>query len=198
MSAWDEVSMESVQSDAPPGAGSDDWLWRGYLKPGDITLLTSLWKTGKTTLLAGILRSLGSGMAFLDRPTRPARAWVVSEESQSQWRERLARMPIGPHVQLIARPFQGRPTPADWDDLIGRALAAKIDLLVVDPLASFLPGRCESDAASLLEALQPLHRLTRPGWPCCSFTIRGSRLPKSAVRRAARGRCSASSILRWS
>ena len=30
-----------------------------------------------------------------------------------------------------------------------RAVAAKPDLFVVDPLASFLPGRCESDAASL-------------------------------------------------
>ena len=38
-----------------------------------------------------------------------------------------------------------------------------LDLLVVDPLASFLPGRCESDAASLLEALHPLHRLTARG-----------------------------------
>jgi hypothetical protein len=34
---------------------------------------------------------------------------------------------------------------------------------VVDPLASFLPGRCESDAGTLIEMLQPLHRLAAEG-----------------------------------
>ena len=27
------------------------WLWQGYLTPGNVTLLTSQWKAGKTTLL---------------------------------------------------------------------------------------------------------------------------------------------------
>ncbi len=125
--------------------------------------MTSLWKTGKTTVLAGMLRCLETGEPFFGRATRPARAWVVSEESRSHWRERLALVPIGAHVQLIARPFRGRPTLDDWNELVDRAIAAKPDLFVVDPLASFLPGRCESDAASLLEALQPLLRLTAVG-----------------------------------
>ena len=140
-----------------------NWLWNGYLKPGDITLLTSQWKTGKTTLITGMLRSLGTGTPFLGRDTRLARVWVVSEESRSQWAERTRILPVGPHVHLLARPFRGRPSPQDWDDLIGRALDFGLDLFVVDPLASFLPGRCESDAATLLEALQPLHRLTTAG-----------------------------------
>ena len=46
------------------------WLWDGYLKPGDITLLTSQWKTGKTTLLTGLLRHLGTGEPFLGRLVR--------------------------------------------------------------------------------------------------------------------------------
>ena len=140
-----------------------NWLWNGYLKPGDITLLTSQWKTGKTTLLAGLLRHLGSGTPFLGRDTRPARVWVVSEESRSQWGERTRQLPVGTHVHLLARPFRSRPTPEEWNDLIDRAIDFGLDLLVVDPLASFLPGRCESDAATLLEALQPLHRLTAAG-----------------------------------
>ncbi len=140
-----------------------NWLWNGFLNPGDITLLTSQWKTGKTTLLTGLLRNLGAGAPFLGRDTRPARAWVVSEESRSHWSERNRLMPVGPQVHLLARPFRSRPTPQEWDDLIGRAIDFGLDLFVVDPLASFLPGRCESDAATLLEALQPLHRLTAAG-----------------------------------
>ena len=162
IAVWEKVSMEAVLETLPT-IEPEDWLWRGYLRAGDITLLTSLWKTGKTTLISGLLRHLGTGDPFLGRATRPGRGWVVSEESRSLWRERLSLMPIGPHVQLITRPFRGRPTPADWNDLIDRAIAAKPDLFVVDPLASFLPGWCESDAASLLEALQPLHRLTGAG-----------------------------------
>ncbi len=31
------------------------WLWQGYLAAGAVTLLTSQWKIGKTTLLALVL-----------------------------------------------------------------------------------------------------------------------------------------------
>ncbi|MBX3400345.1 MAG: AAA family ATPase [Gemmataceae bacterium] len=159
------IPMDALAAAGPPPA--DRWLWHGYLAPGDVTLLTSLWKTGKTTLLAGLLQHHGTGTPFLDRPVAPGRAWIVSEESLEQWRERIARLPLGPHVQLLARPFRGRPTVDEWHLLLDRAVeacaAGELDLFIVDPLASFLPGRCESDAASLLEALQPLHRLTTAG-----------------------------------
>jgi len=158
--------LQPVRFDAleePTDAKTANWIWNGYLHPGDVTLLTSQWKTGKTTLITGLLRSLGTGTPFLGRPTRPARVWVVSEESRCQWAERNRLMPVGAHVHLLARPFRGRPTREDWDELIDRAIDFGLDLFVVDPLASFLPGRCESDAATLLEALQPLHRLTAVG-----------------------------------
>src|SRR5947209_4143361 len=73
-----------------------DWLWQGYLARGSLTLLTSLWKAGKTTLLTGLLQRLGSGGDFLGQACVPARALVVSEESREHWAERLRTMPIGP------------------------------------------------------------------------------------------------------
>ncbi len=159
------IPMNALAAAGPPPAAR--WLWHGYLAPGDVTLLTSLWKTGKTTLLAGLLQRLADGEPFLDRSVAPGRAWIVSEESQEQWRERMSVQPLGPHVQLLARPFRGRPTVDEWHHLldfaVGARAAGELDLFIVDPLASFLPGRCESDAASLLEALQPLHRLTAAG-----------------------------------
>ena len=185
-------ALRSISMDAMPAETSSDagrWLWNGFLMPGDLTLLTSQWKTGKTTLLAGLLQRLGSGEPFLNRPTRLARAWVLSEESESHWADRLRRMPIGPHAQLISRPFRGRPTPEDWSDLIDRAVeesaAGRLDLVVVDPLASFLPGRCESDAAMLLEALQPLHRLTAAGMAV--LLLHHPRKKNSEVGSSARG-----------
>jgi hypothetical protein len=143
------------------------WLWDGYLARGNLTLLTSLWKAGKTTLLAGLLRQLATGGTFLGRACVPARAVVVSEESRELWAERLRTIPIGPHARLLARPFLTRPTPAAWAELIDHALdlraAGELDLFAVDPLASFLPGRSESDAGTLLEMLQPLQRLAAAG-----------------------------------
>jgi hypothetical protein len=76
-------------------------------------------------------------------------------------------MPVGPHARLLARPFLTRPTPAAWAELIDHALqrraAGELDLFAVDPLASFLPGRSESDVNTLLEMLLPLQRLAAAG-----------------------------------
>lgn len=179
--------VESVLAD--PASEPCDWLWNGFLRPGDITLLTSQWKTGKTTLLAGLLGSLGTGAPFLDRAVRPGRAWIVSEESRSQWAERIRLMPLGPHVALLARPFLGRPTLDEWNLLIDGALEARrtlgLDLLVVDPLASFLPGRSESDAATVLKALEPLRRLTAEGMAV--LLLHHPRKKASEVGSSARG-----------
>lgn len=146
---------------------ADDWLWHGYLGRGNITLLTSVWKSGKTTLLAGIIRALGAGEPFLGRPCVLASSVVVSEESPAHWAERTRAIPVGPRARLVSRPFAGRPTPEQWDELVRQAEALrqadKLDMLAVDPLASFLPGRSESDPGTLLDLLQPLRRLAEAG-----------------------------------
>jgi hypothetical protein len=159
------VAMSAVLSD--PTVPPTRWLWDGYLARGAITLLTGRWKTGKTTLLAGLLRSLAAGEPFLGRACVPSDAVVVSEESRQMWATRLNTIPIGERVRLLARPFPGRPTPAEWDEFARRAegwrAAGQLDLLVVDPLSSFLPGRSDSDPATLLALLDPLRRLADAG-----------------------------------
>lgn len=147
---------------APP-----NWLWHGYLRRGAVTLLTSRWKTGKTTLAVGLLRALGPGVPFLGRPTTPARVWVLAEEDEDLWHDRDAAHPIGEHVEVLPDPFAARPTHAEWSDLIDDAAdartAGELDLFVIDPLAHFLPGHCESNGPALLDALRPLRRLTAAG-----------------------------------
>ena len=168
---------------------STGWLWHGYLHKGDITLLTSQWKTGKTTLVAGLLRQLEHGGEFLGRTVKPGKALVVSEESPSLWASRLKAMPIGAHVELLARPFRGRPSIDDWnaliDDAIMSARSGELDLFVVDPLAAFLPGRSESDVATLLEMLQPLQRLCQEG--CSVLILHHPRKKPSEPGASARG-----------
>ena len=161
------ISVPFDRLDAVDGENCTNWIWDGYLARGNITLLTSLWKAGKTTLLAGLLERLGSGGSFLDHACGSARALVVSEESREHWAERRRLFPIGPHAELITRPFLTRPSPRQWSDLIDHALRLRgkkrLDLFVVDPLASFLPGHSESDPGTLLTMLQPLQMLAGRG-----------------------------------
>jgi hypothetical protein len=47
------------------------WLWHGLLAPGKMTLLTSLGKSGKTTLLAHLLAHRQRGGEFLGQAVAP-------------------------------------------------------------------------------------------------------------------------------
>jgi hypothetical protein len=143
------------------------WIWNGFLARGSLTLLTSIWKSGKTTLLTGLLRTLADGRPFLGRACEPARVLVVSEESRQHWKTRLATMPVGAHTRLMSRPFRGRPTPDQWNELLDRCFdmrqRGELDLIAIDPLASFLPGHSDSDAGTLMTMLHPLQRLAADG-----------------------------------
>ena len=97
---------------------TDRWLWHGYLAAGNVTLLVGQWKAGKTTLLSVLLARLGAGGVLAGRAVRPGRAVVVTEEAEDLWAERIERLGIGDQVQLLSRPFRGRPTADEWHRLI--------------------------------------------------------------------------------
>jgi hypothetical protein len=156
---WDDLNSSA--------AGGTSWLWRGYLAAGYITLLTSRWKAGKTTLVSVLLRRLADGGDLAGLAVTPAGAVVVSEEPPALWYERGLRVGFGRNVCWLCRPFASKPTAAEWEGLI-QCLADlreehRLDLAVIDPLASFLPGRDESSAGGMLAALLPLRRLTAAG-----------------------------------
>src|SRR5260370_296873 len=86
-----------------------DWLWHGYLAAGNVTLLTSQWKAGKTTLLSILLDRMKSGGALAGRPVRAGRAGVVSEESPAHWHLRSQKFDFAGHGCWLCRPFNGNP-----------------------------------------------------------------------------------------
>jgi hypothetical protein len=143
------------------------WLWQGYLAPGKITLLTSQWKCGKTTLASVLLTRMQQGGQLAGLRVSPGRAVVVSEESPHDWAQRTRRFSLGDHIDFLCRPFKAKPTTTEWLALID-ALAQlrtrkNIDLAIIDPLSAFLPGHSENVPALMLEALLPLQRLTDAG-----------------------------------
>lgn len=168
-------------ADAASRSDEIDWLWPGFLARGNLTLLTGGWKAGKTTLLSFFLDRRRGPMedpggtegevclvprVLLNRSVLPGATVVVSEEDLTLWRRRQRRLDFGPRVGFWCRPFAGRPTPEAWHALLDQLLdlrdARGIDLVVIDPLAMFLPGS-ENHPASLLGPLADLQRLTRAG-----------------------------------
>jgi hypothetical protein len=158
------VSLGELLAAPPPAVR---WLWDGYLAAGKLTLLTSQWKMGKTTLLTVLLAKMKAGGELAGRRVERARAAVVSEEPPGDWVERGRRLGLAADLQLHCQPFRHKPTAAEWRTLIdqlGQHHADRgLDLVVIDPLASFLPGRDENSAALMLEALLPLQALTAAG-----------------------------------
>src|SRR6266700_89012 len=86
-----------------------NWIWEGYLAPGAVTLLTSQWKTGKTTLLSVLLDKRRHDGTFAGLALRGGKTAVVSEEPTLLWLLRSQKLDFGSHVCLFCRPFRGKP-----------------------------------------------------------------------------------------
>ncbi|CAN5262512.1 hypothetical protein BH11PLA2_BH11PLA2_32220 [soil metagenome] len=138
-------------------------LWGEFLASGLVSLCTSRWKSGKTTLLSILLARMGIGGELAGRAVPAGKAVVVSEEAAAIWADRHRRLNLGSHVQLCCRPFRSRPTPEQWHALIEQIAAGSPDLVVIDPLAMVLPGAVENHPTALLDVLEPLHLLTEAG-----------------------------------
>lgn len=184
-----DLRVVYLEESREPRPAAIDWIWHGYLAARNLTLLTSQWKTGKTTLVSVLLARLGQGGTLAGLPVRAGRAIVVSEEAIENWEARNAELAFGNSVGFICRPFRGRPSPDDWlaliEQLAARHQERPLDLVVIDPLASFLPARTENDAGVMLDALLPLQRLTTLG--ICVLVLHHQRKGESPPGKAARG-----------
>ena len=144
-----------------------NWLWQGYIARGNITLLTSQWKTGKTTLLSVLLSKLNTGGQLAGLNVAQGRAAIISEENPSHWHRRGQQLDFGPHACFFCRPFPGKPSRQQWHSFVQRLSELQsernLDLAVIDTLSAVLPAGAESQVDCTLAALRPLEQLTRAG-----------------------------------
>lgn len=144
--------------------GGGAWLVNGLLRRGEVTLLSALWKSGKTTLLAHMLRAFEKGTPFLGRAVEAAKVLYVTEESEARWAARRDAVGIEDHVEFLVRPFKGKPDVRAWESFVthlGSLVADRgYDLVVMDTLANLWSVRDENDASAVQSALMPLHQLT--------------------------------------
>jgi hypothetical protein len=181
----EEAGFWGEQLDVEPSDHS--WVWEGFLGAGDITLLVSQWKSGKTTLISILLSRMKEGGQLAGLTVRPGKAVLVSEESRCQWRPRHRKLDLR-HVYFLCQPFRGKPTLAQWHALLERiaALHARhaLSLVVIDTLTTFLPGRNEASAGVMMEVLLPLRRLSQLGLSVllAHHPAKGLPLPGQAAR----------------
>lgn len=146
-------------------SGEDRWLWHGCIARGGITQLSALWKAGKSTLIAHLLRSLEAEGDFCGRQVRPARVLYVTEEPQDIWADRRDELALHDHIRFQVRPFPAKPFQDRWGEFFCHLKAIyaadPYDLLVFDTISELWPVRDENDAARVQQALQPLKTLPR-------------------------------------
>ncbi len=143
------------------------WLWDGYLTPFALTLMTSRWKTGKTTLLTAFVAKMEAGGQFAGSALRTGRVLIVTEEDQRIWARRQSKFRLGDHISWIFRPFVGPPTLDEWLEFMKQVRSRQryrpADLLVIDPLATIFPSASDRNPEMLLAALAPLRTLASRG-----------------------------------
>lgn len=143
-----------------------EWVWEGYIAKGHITLLSALWKAGKSTFLRCLFLALKNEEEFAGQPTKKSNVLVISEEAAGDWaseREELADDDIK-NIYVWVRPIRVKPNLKQWLEFIN-ATAKKcdtlaIDCVIIDTVSTFWPIDNENDAAHMMQALIPLYTLT--------------------------------------
>jgi hypothetical protein len=155
------VVASALQLDVNPLA----WLWRGFIAEKSVNLFSALWKIGKTTLLAHLVRNMGEGVALCGYEVTPATVLYITEESETRWAKRRDVLGIRDNVHFLCRPFTYKPSSARWERFIEhigkQAIDLTANLVVFDTISALWPVREENDAGAVQAALMPLWTLTK-------------------------------------
>ena len=143
-----------------------DWIWPGYIARGSVTLLTGLWKAGKTTLLGHLLRDLPLGTGLVDAPVSEPVA-ILSEETPGAWARRRDLLELAPTNLIVRRWSFARPSHQCWANMLAQLADVvrerSLSMVVFDTLPSLWPVQNENDASEVVEALAPLRDINEAG-----------------------------------
>jgi hypothetical protein len=144
------------------------WIWEGYLAPQMQTLLSGVWKGGKTTLLGHLLAALdGSTKEFAGQRVTGTKVLYVSEERDRLWVQRRDDFQIGNYVHVILQPFMGNATDSDWGSLLDycaqQVTINGYGLVVFDSLPNLWSVHNENDNAEVRRAITPMKKIAEAG-----------------------------------
>jgi archaellum biogenesis ATPase FlaH len=171
------------------------WLWWGLLAAGSLTVLAGREKTGKSTLVFGLLQALLSdkeSARFLDRACRPAPVVLLTEEPDSAVAEklRLFNLTEKSTLRLLTRSglTSGRPRLREAVALsTEEATRTGAEVLILDSFAfwSGLHGDAENQAGAVQNAMHPLLEATSSGLAVLVVHHTTNRLLKNRVQTCA-------------
>jgi 5S rRNA maturation endonuclease (ribonuclease M5) len=149
---------------APP---DPDWIWNGYVAPGEVSLIAGRPKVGKSTLVFGLIAAVLHGRPFAGRQTRGRGVLLLTEEGVTTFAEkaRVFGIETHPRFHVLLR----RRTQAGWLEVVAEARTycrkRELDLLVVDTFDKWagLRGDDENKSGPVLQALEPLMQASGDG-----------------------------------
>ena len=152
-----------------PNEPDPEWIWESFIATHSVTMLSALWKAGKTTLLLHLIHMMERG-GRIHNDVKPGRVLYVTEESHKTWQRRFEKeqITLGDHVQFLCRPFKrGKPGYQVWNAFLDAVLQAvkrgQYDLVVIDTLSRLGPIRDENISAEVSDALAPLEEIADAG-----------------------------------
>jgi hypothetical protein len=155
----DPIPISQLVADPMP-----PWVWEGFLARGTTTLLSALWKSGKTTLMSHLIKAMENGEDFCGHHLVAGHVVYISEEPKAKWVERREKMALKDHIDIRIRPFKTKPNTEQWLCFLAHlgdfCRRRHPDLIVFDCLSNLWPVRDENDACQVQSALMPLHTLT--------------------------------------
>jgi putative DNA primase/helicase len=163
-------TIQAFETAADPKVTSHEvnWLVRGYVAQGAITLLTGRAKaSGKSTFVSHMLARVLDGHHFLGQLTQKTGVVYLTEERDT-FTEVLKRSGLlGRSEFKFLRYDPARDATFAEQIAAARQVAKEIGakILVVDTIAQFLAlrGDTENEAGAALEALKPLQEAAREG-----------------------------------
>lgn len=143
-----------------------EWIHRGYVAPGALTLLAAPPKAGKSTKIAAQAGAIERGEPFLDLATRQTGVLLLSEEREGTLAEKARRFDLSKRVEVLMRHEVGG---EDWPAVIAAAAEHCHDhdlgVLIVDTWDKWagLSGEQENSSGAVVEALYPLAKAAGEG-----------------------------------
>ena len=145
-----------------------EWIVPGFVARGGITELGAKVKAGKTTLIMKLVRAVGDGLNFLDKPTLKTPTVYLTEQPSASFRQAMERAGLLGREDfrfLQHSDTRGMPWPEVAAEAVEECTRVHAVLLVVDTLPQFacLKGDSENNAGDALAAMQPLLRAAADG-----------------------------------
>ena len=146
-----------------------EWLWPAHLARGMVHILGGHPGDGKSTLTTAIAATLSNGGVWPDSTPAPSgkTLFLLGEDApDSVVKPRLlrhgARQPMVRFIEAVQEPG-GKERLFDLgkhlETLEPYIVAEGIDLLVIDPLSSFMAGARRNDEGDVRDLLQPLVKM---------------------------------------